>query len=450
MITTPICDFAAAYERSGALRLHMPGHKGIPLMGMEARDLTEIDGADVLYDAQGIIRESEENARSLFGTGHTLYSTEGSSLCIRAMLYLAQLWARSTGRRPLIAAARNAHKVFMTAAALLDLDICWLFPAETGSVVSCRLDLDAVEKVLRDEKPAALYVTSPDYLGNIADIPALSRLCKRYGVLLMVDNAHGAYLKFLPGSKHPIDLGADICCDSAHKTLPVLTGGAYLHISPDAPGLLGENAQNALSLFASTSPSYLILQSLDKANRYLSATSSEVYSAHEDALEKMCGALRGCGCQVLHGEPLKVTVMPKSMGWRGDELAQQMQQSGFVPEFADPDHLVMMFTPLIAPGAIHRVTEFLCALPPKAPLTEQPPVLSTPVRRLSPREAIMSPQERIPVSQAQGRILASASVNCPPAVPIVVCGEEIDESAVSCFRYYGIETCTVVCHCSNS
>ena len=444
MITTPICDFAAAYERSGALRLHMPGHKGVPFLGMEARDLTEIDGADVLYDAHGIILESEENARQLFGTGHTLYSTEGSSLCIRAMLYLARLWAKSTGRRPLIAAARNAHKVFMTAAALLDMDITWLYPAKSGSVVSCRLDLSMVEKVLREEQPAALYVTSPDYLGNMADIPALSRLCRQYGALLMVDNAHGAYLRFLPESKHPIDLGADICCDSAHKTLPVLTGGAYLHISPDAPEMLGENAQNALALFASTSPSYLILQSLDRANRYLSATPAAAYEECENALTQMCLMLSACGYQLLHGEPLKVTVMPKSMGWRGDELAQHLQQNGFVPEFSDPDHLVLMFTTLTPPGVVHRVTEFLRALPPKAPLTDQPPVLNTPVRRLSAREAIMSPQERIPVSQAQGRILASASVNCPPAVPIVVCGEEIDESAVRCFSYYGIEHVAVV------
>lgn len=444
MITTPICDFAAAYERSGALRLHMPGHKGAPFLGMEGRDLTEIDGADVLYDAQGIIRESEENARQLFGTGHTLYSTEGSSLCIRAMLYLAQLYARSTGRRPLIAAARNAHKVFMTAAALLDMDICWLYPAVPGSVVSCRLDPDAVETVLKEQQPAALYVTSPDYLGNLADIPALSRLCRRYGALLLVDNAHGAYLKFLPESKHPIDLGADLCCDSAHKTLPVLTGGAYLHIAKDAPAFLGGHAQNAMALFASTSPSYLILQSLDRANLYLSQTPPGVFSACGAALEKLCGELAAHGYGVLHGEPLKVTVMPKAIGWRGDELALHMQQNGFVPEFSDPDFLVLMFTPQITDGDIRRISACLCGVPVRTPLTDQPPVLAVPKRRMSPREAIMSLQERIPAAEARGRILASASVNCPPAVPIAVCGEELDESAVRCFQYYGIEYVTVV------
>jgi len=444
MITTPICDFAAAYESSGALRLHMPGHKGAPFLGIEGRDLTEIDGADVLYDAQGIILESEENARQLFGTGHTLYSTEGSSLCIRAMLYLAMLYARSVGRRPLIAAARNAHKVFMTAAALLDMEIRWLFPKESGSVVSCTLDLPTVEQVLKEEQPAALYVTSPDYLGHMADIPALSALCRRYGTLLMVDNAHGAYLKFLPESRHPIDLGADLCCDSAHKTLPVLTGGAYLHIARSAPSFLGDHAQNALSLFASTSPSYLILQSLDQANRYLSDGYGEKLASVMNGLSLLRERLSAAGYAVIGDEPAKLTLAPKSRGWRGDEIACHLQEHGVVCEFADPDFVVMMFTPEISPAQIDSMAELLLDLPARPTLSEQPPVLHRPVQRVTLREAVFSVQECIPITQAEGRILAAPSVNCPPAVPIVVCGEEIDASAVACFRYYGIEQVYVV------
>lgn len=443
MMKTPICDFAAAYEGSGALRLHMPGHKGVKQLGPEGRDLTEIDGADVLYDARGIIRQSEENARSLFGTGLTLYSTEGSSLCIRAMLYLVLLHAKSQGRRPLIAAARNAHKVFMTAAALLDIEIRWLFPASSGSVVCCALDLEETERMLREERPAALYVTSPDYLGNLADVTALSRLCHRYGTLLAVDNAHGAYLRFLAGDRHPISLGADLCCDSAHKTLPVLTGGAYLHIAKDEPGLLREHAQNALSLFASTSPSYLILQSLDRANACLTDEYRERLNDLADLLDKERLRLSAYGYQVVGEEPMKLTLCPKSIGWRGDDLARHLRQNGMVAEFADPDFVVMMFTPEIA-SQVKRVVDVLCTVERRTPLLDAPPVLERPVRRMSPREAVLSVQEPVAVEQAAGRVLAAASVNCPPAVPIVVCGEVIDQSAVECFRYYGIERVYVV------
>ena len=442
-VSTPICDFAADYERSQSIRLHMPGHKGVAFLGMEGRDLTEIGGADVLYDAQGIIRESQQNAQRLFDTGATLYSTEGSSMCIRAMLYLICLYAKSQGRRPVVAAARNAHKVFMTAAALLDMDICWLYPRESGSVVSCALDLNEVERALREQQPCALYVTSPDYLGNVADIPVLSKLCRQYGALLMVDNAHGAYLRFLPENRHPICLGADVCCDSAHKTLPVLTGGAYLHISQTAPNLLQTHAQNALSLFASTSPSYLILQSLDAANRYLANSYAEKLTETANALADAKQRLVAFGYPVLGDEPLKLTLAPKSIGWRGEELAQYLLKQNMVVEFSDPDFAVMMFTPENA-SAIERVTDVLCSVEKRTPISEKPPVLQRAEQRLSPREAVMSVQEVILTEKAVGRVLAAASVNCPPAVPIAVCGEEIDESAVNCFRYYGIEKICVV------
>ncbi|MBQ5738839.1 MAG: aminotransferase class V-fold PLP-dependent enzyme, partial [Oscillospiraceae bacterium] len=267
-MTTPICDFVRRYAASGTLRLHMPGHKGTGALGFETLDITEIDGADVLYSAEGIIAESQQNAAFLFGSGKTFYSCEGSSLSIRAMLCLARLWRGE--ERPLILAARNAHKAFLSAATLLDLDVEWL-SAESGSLLECRVDGKTLEKKLAamEKKPAAVYITSPDYLGNTAPIAELADVAHRFGALLLVDNAHGAYLRFLPTSRHPLDLGADMCADSAHKTLGALTPGAYLHISKNAPEELGAQAMRAMELFATTSPSYLLLQSLDALNAEL-------------------------------------------------------------------------------------------------------------------------------------------------------------------------------------
>ena len=282
-MNTPICDFVERYWKQDSLRLHMPGHKGKSFLGFEKFDITEIDGADSLYEASGIIRESKENASRLFGCP-TFYSTEGSSQCIRAMLYLAVLHAKEQGKRPLIAAGRNAHKTFLTGAALLDLEVLWLYPKEVGSYLSCDLTAQDVEVVLEAEKPTAVYLTSPDYLGNVADIAAIANVCHRHGALLLVDNAHGAYLRFLRPSRHPMDLGADICCDSAHKTLPVLTGGAYLHCTE----AFQDWAKNALALFGSTSPSYLILQSLDRVNPYLASLTDRLkeFVHHVEAVKE--------------------------------------------------------------------------------------------------------------------------------------------------------------------
>lgn len=221
---TPILDFAENYAASGPVRMHMPGHKGRELAGPERLDITEIPGADVLYASSGIIRESEENAAALFGTARTVYSTEGSSLCIRAMLYLAQLYAAQNGKRSRIAAGRNAHRVFQEAAAMLDPELIWIDKGD--DLLGCRVTEAEIEALFRnpDTVPTAVYLTSPDYLGRMTELRAIAEICHRHGALLLVDNAHGAYLKFLPGVRHPLEQGADLCCDSAHKTMPALTG----------------------------------------------------------------------------------------------------------------------------------------------------------------------------------------------------------------------------------
>lgn len=437
---TPIVDFARQYAESDALRLHMPGHKGHGFLGVEALDLTEIEGADVLYHAKGIIRESEENAASIFGTKKTVYSTEGSSLCIRAMLYLTALYAKTHGRSLKILAGRNAHKTFMTAAALLHIDVDWLFSEQSQSIVSCNISAVELEKILSHSAPAAVYLTTPDYLGNLVDIRTIAEVCHRHGVLLLVDNAHGAYLKFF--GQHPMDLGADLCCDSAHKTLPVLTGGAYLHIGKSAPELFCAQVELAMSIFASTSPSYLILQSLDAENYRLSEGYQERLIAFADEISELKQSLQAY--RFVGDEPLKLTISAKSYGYTGEELAKLLQKKNIFCEFADPDFLVMMLTPEVGIGGLARLKNALLSVEQKEAIRQTPPPLPRAVVRLSMHEALFSPSLELPVSLCLGKILAAPSITCPPAVPILVCGEQIDEAAVECMAYYGIDTCRVI------
>ncbi len=440
-MTTPICDFARRYAESDALRLHMPGHKGCGFFGVEQWDITEIDGADSLYEAAGIIRESEDNASALFGAP-TFYSTEGSSQCIRAMLYLVTLYAKKQGKRPLILAGRNAHKTFLSAVALLDVEVKWLLPKTGESYLSCKVSAEDVEARLSAmaEKPTAVYLTSPDYLGNVADVAAIAAVCHHYGVLLVVDNAHGAYLKFLQPSRHPMDLGADMCCDSAHKTFPVLTGGAYLHVREE----FAPQCKNALQLFGSTSPSYLIMESLDGANAYLADGYREKLAAFAEKVQTLKERLVAMGYTLQGDEPMKVTIAAKSYGYTGEELAAVLLEKNIVCEFADRDFMVLMLTPEIGEKGLQRLEEVLWAVEKKAAIEELPPVFHACTAVMSVREAMLSPSETVTVEASVGRVLAAASVGCPPAVPIVVCGERIDSEAAACFDYYGIKTCAVV------
>ena len=472
-------DFVARYAQSGTSRLHMPGHKGQNFLGVEACDITEIQGADELYEAEGIIARSEANATRLFGTAHTYYSTEGSSQCIRAMLFLALQAAPRNGERPVLLAARNAHKALLYAAALLDFDIQWLWPApeEMGALCSCPVHPDALktalDKLCREgKKPFSVYLTSPDYLGNVQDIAGLSEVCKDAGVPLLVDNAHGAYLRFLPGNRHPIGLGAAMCCDSGHKTLPVLTGGAYLHLGENAPVQDESTVRNALALFGSTSPSYLILQSLDRCNRYLAEgypirllkclrelglLRQELNELAAQAGAEQPFALDGSLANTAR-EPLKLTLDAAVLGLTGTQLAETLRKNGVECEYADPRYLVLMFTPENPPRDYEKLTEAvrtLCQTLPDivqsgaeadetACAAEFTALMEQAKTRCTIRQAVFAPQERVPVSAALGRVCAMPAVSCPPAIPIAVSGEVITPAAVRLFERYGMESVVVV------
>ncbi len=444
-MNTPICDFVRRYNENSSLRMHMPGHKGKKILGFEHLDITEFDGADDLYNPTGIIKQSEDNASKLFGFP-TYYSTEGASHCIRAMMYLVVLNAKENGKKPIIAAGRNAHKAFVSAASLLDFRIAWLYPRNDESYLSCNISPEDFESFLEnaEEKPVALYLTSPDYLGNIADIEGLSRVCRKYGVLLAVDNAHGAYLKFLEESRHPIDSGAHLCCDSAHKTLPVVTGGAYLHIAKDVSDFSCQNVKNALALFGSTSPSYLILQSLDACNLYLEDYKKKL-ADFLPLVAQTKASLEKKGYCFYGDEPMKLTISAKAYGYTGIELADILKQNNVFCEFSDPDYLVLMPTPETEKAGLERVTKVLESIPRKDAKNDSPPKFTKPEKAMSVREASISPSEILPTEECEGRILSAVTVGCPPAVPIVVCGERITKEVLDCFKYYGITECSVTC-----
>ena len=513
-VGTPVYDFVTRCIQSGMSRLHMPGHKGIGPLGIEARDITEIKGADVLSDPCGIIAESEENAAALFQSAGTYYVTEGSSQAIKAMVMLALSLKKGSGggpashgpsshgpasfetgshARPVILAARNAHRAFLSALALLDADAAWVYPSNTSSlpdsVCACSPTPGQIKEALESftaagTLPAAVYITSPDYLGTQADIAGIAAVSHSFGLPLLVDNAHGAYLHFLEPPCHPLDLGADLCCDSAHKTLSALTGGAYLHVGRDAlpeiKDLRPAAIRRALALFGSTSPSWLTLQSLDLVNKSLSEDGPKQIRITARRVSGLKEYLRLLGFPVLDSDPLKLTVdasvlgsgagketAPQTKTNAGERLAGFLRASGIEPEYVDVNYVVLMFTPSNTQLDYQRIRD--CFLrssgslrpndrdipaglaagssdtPESGPAPGAPSLYLKPLRQaMTIREAVFAPQEEIDVRESAGRILGGLTVSCPPAVPIAVCGEELTEEVIPVFLANSISRVSVV------
>lgn len=422
-MNTPIHDFLTSYS---AVRCHMPGGKGLnnPL------DITEIDGADSLYESNGIIRESEKNAARLFGAGDTLYSCSGSTLAIQTMLAAVQ---PITGKRK-VALGRYCHKSAVCACGLLGLDITWLYP---DNFLGADISPATVEAAI-DEETGAVFLNSVDYYGGTSDISAISEICRRKNVLFLVDNAHGAYRVFT--NNHPIILGADMTADSAHKTLPALTGAAYLHLKNPA---YRDLCKRQMSLFGTSSPSYLILDSLDLCNAFIEEK-VEIAKAAFAGVSELKEHLKRLGYALYESDPMRVTIDAAAYGYSGFSLADELRGRGAECEMSDERYVVLLFSVVQPPEDFAQLTEIFSDIPRKNPIAIAPHEILHPKAVKNIRAALFSPHETVEIEQSSGKICGEIFSPCPPCVPLVMPGEVIDEGCIKELKRYGcykLEVC---------
>ena len=445
----PLYCAVRRYAQRNPARFHTPGHKGSaasPLAGLMggalAFDVTELPQTDSLYEADGPIREAEKLAAQYAGAGATLMSASGATLCIQGMLAVAA----ASGRRRVIL-ARNSHRSAINAAALLGLDPVWVWPRgfEGSGLPGCICAEDVAAALRQTPDAAAVFVTSPDYYGVMSDIAAIARECRAYGVMLLVDNAHGTHLQCLDGGVyHPLRLGADMTCDSAHKTLPVLTGGAWLQL---ADGRRAEAARAAMALFGSTSPSYLILLSLDIARAWMEREGAAAFGALRErvaAVREWCASLGFFSPAGAVFDPVRLTLDTASVGRTGSQAAEMMRRAGVEPEWSDGAHVVLLPAPFQPPEDWDRLEAVLSRIPAGAPLPIQGCPAGRPERILSPREALSAPGETVEAARAAGRTAAQSCCPCPPGVPVVMPGERITGNLAKVLKSSGIRYIKVV------
>ena len=440
MANTPLYTALREHLAKKQASFHTPGHKGRFLpKDLYDLDLTELPDTDSLFESDGCIRAAEEAARELFHSRATYFSAGGCTLCIQAMFRLA---APQGGK---VISSRVIHRSAVNTMALLGIEPVWVRPRpDSGPCLAGRLHPEDVEKALTENPDAkAVYVTSPDYYGVLADIQGLSAVCHAHGVPLLVDNAHGTHLALL--GKHPLTLGADLTACSAHKTLPVLTGGAFLNIGDTEISRklnFAERAKEAMALFGSTSPAYPVMVSLDLARAWAMEQGKEAWEKLAVRMVKIKEIAREKGLLLPLGEtdPTRLAIGTLPAGMTGEEAGDFFRKKGVEPEHEDGGYLVCIATPFNTEEELDRLEMAVKALPDACIEAEETPALPSlpPVRRM-PREAVLAFQEAVPLEKAVGRVAGEAACPCPPGVPIVMPGEEITAECAAFLTKYQLK-----------
>ena len=451
---TPLANAIGAHLYRKTASFHTPGHKGrapvLKSLSTLSADLTELPDTGSLYDGGDAIEAAEIQAARAFGATQTFFSGGGCTLCIQAMLLLG---AGAGGR---VLMARNAHRSALHAAALLGLDVTWLWPDMTEINGFQQPSVESVESSLKaDRRIRAVYVTSPDYAGNLCDIAGMAVVCRRAGVPLLVDNAHGSHLGAF--ERHPLALGAAMTADSAHKTLPVLTGGAWLHIRPGAPVSRVE-AKAAMALFGSTSPAFPVLASLDLARRWWEESGPAAFRALAERVEALRRAADASGVvraafserPAALRDPVRLVLDGAPGGVSGEALGAYLRARGCEPEHTDSRYAILIPTPFNTEEEFARLEralrELLAARLSVGAAAGFTPFLADerPEAVLSPRDALLRPAETVPVGEAAGRIAARSVCPCPPGIAAAVPGERLSPALARMLEIAGFSQIVVL------
>lgn len=443
-IHAPLYEALLRHRQTEKASLHMPGHKGragclAPLGKVPGFDVTELPSTGSLFDAEGPTLLAERAAAKAFGAKGTFFSAGGCTLCIQAMLRLA---APSGGK---VVMGRTVHRSAVNALALLGLTPVWVWPRQdAGPGLAGRIHAQDVADALQKHPDAkAVYLTSPDYYGVMSDLKAICAGVQTYRIPVIVDNAHGAHLSFLDHKLHPLSQGAAMCADSAHKTLPVLTGGAFLQVGD---GRYLPYVREAMALFGSTSPSFPILLSLDLCRAWLEEEGAKAYTETAARASALNAFARERGFLPPEGlcDPLHLVWNTAHAGISGKQAAAHLRTAGMEAEYADDSFLILLLSPFNTEADFARLRQSLETMPrgnpfPPASLLPVPPPIAA-----TPREALLAPGERIPIRQAAGRIAAETACPCPPAIPAVMPGERITSECAGLMAQAGILEIQVV------
>jgi arginine decarboxylase len=456
----PIYETLTTYARSGIYGFHTPGHKSgrfaapelTELVGKSglALDLPAMTATDNTFHPTGCVRDAQQLAAEVFGAGHTFFLTAGSTLGVAAAL----LAAATPGAT--VAMPRNVHRS-VVAGLVLSGAIPRFVPHDVlPACGALGVSPDDVAKVLdASPKPAALLVTRPSYYGVARELKSVADVCHLRGVPLIVDEAHGGHLKFLPGGGpiSALDSGADLAIQSCHKTLGSLVGSAQLHVGRKFL-IDAERVQHALNFLQTTSPNYLLLASLDVMRRWLWREGEQLFKSAVNEANKLVAEIDAVrGLQVFRAgnderladhaqDPMRIVVNVRGAGWSGYEVERFLRSEFKVEdEMADWFNVVYVLSPNDDPAARKRLLDGLRAVSDRhqqsavenggqefsLPALLQPPI---PPLAMSPRNAALATQVPVSLDAATGRTCAEMVMFYPPGIPLLMPGEVVSRETL--------------------
>lgn len=491
------------YTGSDAYPFHMPGHKRREIPdGMQRDfsdpygiDITEIDGFDNLHHAEGILKDAMDEAAAVYGADRSWYLVNGSTCGILSAVFAV---TENGGR---ILTARNCHKAVYHAIYLNRLRAEYLYPEEIVEFgINGGIRAEDVRKALEKDamrcagksgdmrgkrtKIQAVLITSPTYEGVVSDIRAIADVAHEYGIPLIVDEAHGAHLEYADRChsfpKSALECGADIVIQSLHKTLPCFTQTAILHIKGDRVDQ--DRVARYLSMFQTSSPSYLFMAGIQRCIRYMDSTGRDGMICYEERLKWFMEQMKGlqvlevltrdiCGKYraVAGWDPSKIVVSTMhAKEFHGEELAEMLRKNYHLEmEMTAPEYVIAMTSVLDTDEGFERLTKALLEIDEellkaeekrrktvsetgdqkedtvreraekncKASETLQSRILR-PNEIMSICEAMDANTERTTLQNTVGKVSAEFIYLYPPGIPIIAPGEIFTREIVEMIEAY--------------
>ncbi|MEC1180649.1 aminotransferase class I/II-fold pyridoxal phosphate-dependent enzyme [Metasolibacillus meyeri] len=441
----PLVEALENFIEQEPYSLHVPGHKNgrITYLPDEIQralryDVTELTGLDDFHQPEEAIAEAEELLRQTYEADRSFFLVNGSTVGNLAMIYA------TCQRGDTVFVQRNAHKSIFHALELVGVKPVYLTPEwDEHTCTATHVRLDVVKEALQYfPNVKAIILISPTYYGVVTEqLKSIIDLCHTYKIPVLVDEAHGAH--FAASERFPISalaLGADIVVQSAHKTLPAMTMASFLHVKSSLVEI--EKVNRYLRMLQSSSPSYLLLASLDDARYYVSTyIEADTHYLMEKRMQWIESLRAVDNLTVIEvADPLKLLL--RVQGYTGFQLKQKLEQNQLYVELADAEQ-VLTILPLLKRGEVYpfadmriRIKEAVMdllktegqALPK---LSEQFSLMNIVTPEYSFEEVERLEKEWVPYMRAIGRVVASMIIPYPPGIPLFVAGEKITVAKLS-------------------